>query len=51
MVNIRRRIDEWDYYLLIAGSRYGLLMPSASVIPIWSMFTLRPNKSQVGIDA
>lgn len=28
MVNIRRRIDECDYYLLIVGSRYGSLMPS-----------------------
>jgi len=28
MVNIRRRIDECDYYLFIVGSRYGSLMPS-----------------------
>lgn len=28
MVNIRRRIDESDYYILLVGSRYGSLMPS-----------------------
>jgi len=28
MVNIRRRIDESDYYVLLLGSRYGSLMPS-----------------------
>ena len=27
MVNIRRRIDESDYYILLVGSRYGSLMP------------------------
>lgn len=28
MVNIRRRIDDCDYYVLLVGSRYGSLMPS-----------------------
>ncbi|PTQ89421.1 DUF4062 domain-containing protein [Agitococcus lubricus] len=28
MVNIRRRIDDSDYYILLLGSRYGSLMPS-----------------------
>lgn len=28
MVNIRRRIDECDYFILLLGSRYGSLMPS-----------------------
>ena len=28
MVNIRRRIDESDYFVLLVGSRYGSLMPS-----------------------
>jgi predicted DNA binding CopG/RHH family protein len=28
MVNIRRRIDDCDYFLLLVGSRYGSLMPS-----------------------
>ena len=28
MVNIRRRIDDCDYFILLLGSRYGSLMPS-----------------------
>ena len=28
MVNIRKRIDDSDYYILLVGSRYGSLMPS-----------------------
>ena len=28
MVNIRRRIDDCDYFVLLVGSRYGSLMPS-----------------------
>ena len=28
MVNIRRRIDDCDYFILLVGSRYGSLMPS-----------------------
>lgn len=28
MVNIRRRIDDCDYFVLLLGSRYGSLMPS-----------------------